>query len=140
MAQLSVNGLDGLMDDLLAAGEIPDDVAEGMLTSSAAVVEEAQIYTGMQMGVYRTGETLASIGHGKLKRGRDGLRCVYVSPQGTNDRGERNAAVAYINEYGAPKRGIPARPFIRTANELAADSAAEASAAKYDEFLRSKNL
>ena len=57
MARISVNGLDGLMDDLLAVAEIPDDVAEEMLDAEAAIVEEAQVYTGMKMGVYRSGET-----------------------------------------------------------------------------------
>ena len=36
----------------------------------------------MQMGVYRTGETLSSIRPGKMKRGRNGGWMIYVTPQG----------------------------------------------------------
>ena len=140
MAHLSVNGLDGLLDDLQSIEELPDEVAEEMLDAEAAIVEEAQVYTGMKMGVYRTGDTLRSITHGKMKRGRDGQRAKYVYPQGTNEKGERTATVAFINEFGAPQRGIAARPFIRTANELSADEAVEAAADVYDQFLKSKNL
>lgn len=140
MAHLSVNGLDGLLDDLQSIEELPDEVAEEMLDAEAAIVEEAQVYTGMKMGVYRTGDTLRSITHGKMKRRRDGQRTKYVYPQGTNEKGERTATVAFINEFGAPQRGIAARPFIRTANELSADEAVEAAADVYDQFLKSKNL
>ena len=140
MARISVNGLDSLMDDLLAIEELPDEVTEEMLDAEAEIVEEAQVYTGMKMGVYRSGETLRSITHGKMKRGRDGQRSKYVYPQGTNDKGERNATVAFVNEFGAPQRGIAARPFILTANETAADEAVSAAADVYDKYLKSKNL
>ena len=92
----------------------------------------------MQMGVCRTGETLSSIRPGKMKRGRNGGRMIYVTPQGVNDREERNAAVAFINEYG--KRTQAPRPFIATANEAAATPAVEAAAEIYDAFLQSKGL
>lgn len=138
MAKLSVSGLDDLMLSLEEIASIPDDVAAAMLDAEAQVVEEAQIAEGMSMGVYRTGETLRSIRRGKMKKGRDGVRTVYVTPQGTNEKGERNAAVAFINEYG--KRGQPARPFISAANAKAADPAVGEAEKVYDEFLKSKNL
>lgn len=140
MAKLSVNGLDDLMLSLQEIAAIPDDVAREMLDAEAQVVEEAQLAEGMSMGVYRTGQTLASIRRGRMKKGRDGVRTVYVTPTGTNDKGERNAAVAFINEYGVPRRKIPPRPFIATANEKAADPAVAEAEKIYDEFLKSKNL
>lgn len=138
MATLSFKGIDGLMLSLEEMSAIPDDVAAAMLDAEAQVVEEAIIWAGMQMGVYRTGETLRSIRRGKMKKGRDGTRQMYVTPQGNNDRGERNAVVAFVNEYG--KRRQPARPFMRTAVETAAGPAVEAGAAVYDKFLKSKDL
>lgn len=138
MARLSVSGLDDLMLSMEEIASIPDDVAKEMLEAEAEIVEEAQIAYGMSMGVYRIGETLRSIRKGKMKRGKSGERLLYVSPQGTNDRGERNATVAFVNEFG--KRGQPARPFIGTANETAATPAVEAAAEVYDEWLKSKDL
>lgn len=140
MADFSVNDLDGLMLDLEEIAELPEAVAEEMLDAEAEIVEDAQVYTGMKMGVHRTGMTLFSITHGRMKRGRDGGRAKYVYPRGVNAQGERNATVAFVNEFGAPKRGIPARPFIQSANEDAADAAVDAAAEVYDEFLKSKDL
>lgn len=138
MAKLSFEGIDDLMLSLEEVAQIPDDVAAAMLDAEAKVVEEAVIAAGMHMGVYRTGQTLRSVRRGKMKKGRDGARQMYITPQGTNDRGERNAAVGFINEFG--KRGQPARPFMRTAVETAAGPAVAEAEIIYDEFLKSKNL
>ena len=140
MANLRVTDLEGLMLDLAEIAELPDAVAEEMLEAEAEIVEEAQIYTGMKMGVYRTGMTLSSIGHGKVKRSKNGEPVMYVFPMGINENGDRNAEVAFINEFGAPKRGIPARPFIMTANEEAADAAVNAASEVYNKYLTTKNL
>ena len=50
----------------------------------------------------------------------------------------RNAEIAFINEYG--KRGVPARNFIRKANEQSAAASTQAAAAVYDKYLQSKEL
>lgn len=139
MARFSVNDMDSLMLDLGEIAQLPEDVAEAMLLAEAEVVEEVQKRMGMLMGVHRTGVTLASIGHGEMKVKWDG-RVMYVTPQGTNSKGARNAEVAFINEFGAPQRGIAARPFISTANEKAADTAVEAAAKIYEAFLKSNKL
>lgn len=140
MAEFSVSDLDSLILDLEEMADLPDDVAEEMLEAQARIVEDAQVYIGMKMGVHQTGVTLQSITHGKMKRARDGNRVKHIYPRGINSRGERNAEVAFINEFGAPKRNIAPRPFILTANEEAADEAVKAASDVYDKFLKSKNL
>lgn len=140
MANMEVDGLDRLLEDFSAIADLPDEVAEAMLDAEAKIVEDAQVYTGMKKGVYRTGETLMAVARGKMKRAKDGSRAKHVYPRGKNSRGIRNAEVAFINEYGAPNRDIPARQFIREANESAADPAVEAAAKVMDEFLEKNNL
>ena len=140
MARFSVNGIDELMLDFTALADLPEEAAEDMLLAEAAVVEKEQKETGRKMGVHRTGVTLGSITHGKAKRERDGSISMYVSPQGKNAQGNRNAEVAFVNEYGVPKRKIQARPFIRTANKKAAKPAVDAAEKVYDEYLKKKNL
>lgn len=140
MAKLSVNGLDDLMLSLEEIASIPDDVAAAMLDAEAQVVEEAQLAEGMSMGVYDTGQTLSSIRRGRMKKGRDGTRQMYVTPKGTNDKEERNATVAFVNEFGVPRRKIPPRPFIATANEKAATPAVAEAEKIYDQFLQDKGL
>lgn len=137
MARFEVNGLDALSDDLAALASIPDSVIEQMLVAEAEVIEAEQRKTAKEMGVYDTGMTAGSIKKGKVKKTATG-KSIHVSPQGTNARGDRNAEVAFVNEYG--KRGQPARPFIRTANERAEQKAVEEGERVYHAYLDSKNL
>lgn len=124
MAKLFVNGLDGLLLSLEELKALPGGALDEMLLAQAEVVEEAQVYAGMRMGVHRTGMTLSSITHGKPLRSLDG-KAMYVYPRGKNAQGVRNGEVAFVNEYG--KRGQAPRPFIREANEAAAPEAARAA-------------
>ena len=137
MASLTVNGMDALLDDLDALANLPDSVIEEILEAEADVIVEAQRKTAREMGVYDSGMTAASIKKGKVKKtGLD--HSITVAPQGTNTRGDRNAEVAFVNEYG--KRGQPARPFTRTANERAEKDMVEAGEKKYHAYLDKKNL
>ena len=73
---------------------------------------------------------------------RPGLAVVLVGGDPASQsyvRNKRRAAeVAFVDEFG--KQGQPARPFIQTANEKAADPAIDAAARVYDDFLKSKNF
>ena len=140
MADVSTSGLDELLDDLESIIELPDEIVLEMLTAEAEVVAEAQAAEAKAMGVYDTGTTVKRITHGKKLTVRDDERCLYVYPNGTRSDGNKRrvAEVAYVNEYG--KIGQAARPFIKTANEKAADPAIEAAAQVYDKYLKSKNL
>ena len=140
MAELSTQGLDGLIDDMTALMELPDETVLEMLTAEAEVVAAAQQSEAQSMGVYATGKTAGSISYDKKLKVKGASRAIYVSPKGTRSDGNkrRNAEVAFVNEYG--KAGQPARPFINTANEKSADAAVEAAAGVYDKYLKSKNL
>ena len=137
MGRITVNGLDALMDDLSDLAKLPDSVIDSILNAEADVIVEAQKRSAQKMGVHKTGVTMSSIKKGKVKKtGND--RSIIVSPQGKNPSGARNAEVAFVNEYG--KKGQPARPFIRTANEQAQAKAVEAGEKIYHAYLDKKNL
>lgn len=127
------------MLDMAELAALPDHVTDDILNAEADVIVEAQKKTMNRMlrGPYSTGETARSIKKGKVKKTKKG-KYITVAPRGTNRRGERNAAVAFINEYG--KRGQPARPAIRTANAEAEKAAFEAGEKVYHDYLDSKNL
>lgn len=137
MAMMTTNGLAEFAASLEEIREIPDDVLGQMLNGEADVIQKAQKEKGESYGVHRTGVTLGSIKKTKTSRTKDGGD-IYVAPMGTNADGNRNAEVAFINEFG--KHGQSARPFIRDANEEKADEAVDAAAAVYDKFLSSKGL
>ena len=78
----------------------------------------------------------------KVKKTKNG-RAVHIYPQGARKRGKksvRNAEIAFINEYGAPKRGIAPRPAIAAANAKSERPAAEAGERVFNAYLDSKNL
>ena len=142
MANLSTRGLEELIGDFEAIAELPDDTILEMLTAEAEVIAAAQESEARAMlaGDYSTGETAQSIAYDKKLRNTKDGKAIYVYPKGTRKHGNKRRAgeVAFINEFG--KAGQPARPFIQTANEKAADAAVEAAARVYDGFLKSKNL
>lgn len=144
MADVSVSGLDELMNDLGALADLPDSVIEGILNAEADVVVPAQRseIENKWTGPYSEGISANSIKKGKFKKTPDG-GTISIYPQGTRKRGQkrvRNAEIAFINEYGAPGRGIAARPAISTATAKSEEQAVEAGEKVYHAYLDSKNL
>lgn len=144
MAQLEVDGLNGLLEDLEALAGLPDSVADGILEAEADVIVQAQREEiGRQWkGPYSEGISAGAVKKGKVKEGQAG-RSITVSPQGSRKRGGksvRNAEIAFINEYGVPGRGIAARPAIAAANAKAEEAAVEAGERVFNAYLDSKNL
>lgn len=149
MAHMTVDGLGPLIDDLSELAALPDDVVADMLNAGADVLVQAQQKEVQQQwnGPYSMGISSESIQKDRKVRTTKDIgvtgHSINVYPQGERKRGGksvRNAEVAFINEYGAPKRGIAARPAIFTANEKAADEAVEAGERVYHAYLDSKNL
>ena len=136
MASLTVSGLEDLISDMEAAANIPDSVAKEMLVKEAGIVEEAHKQSIRAEWLVDTGQLIESIEADKAPIGR----MIEVYPRGIRKDGVRNAEVGYIHEYGAPGRHIPAKNWMKTANEGCADKATDAAFEVYDEFLKSRNL
>ena len=155
MARLEVQGITGT--NLETSGlNVTDELLDAMLDAEAEVVVRAQKAKGEAYGVHQKnngGMTLASIKPGKKHRYK-GDRCIEVAPQGSRKRGGktiRNGEIAFLNEYGVPHTGktkkngdpqkpIPARPFIRDANEECADEAVKAAYEVLNNHLNKKGL
>lgn len=140
MAILTTKGLEELLNDLEAVAELPDSVASEMLNKQADVVVKAQKSRISSIGLVDSGQLLRSINKdGSVKKKGSG-RSIEISPQGSRTNGVRNAEVGFIHEYGAPGKHIPAKNWMRQANEACADETTEAAREVYDKFLQSKNL
>ena len=121
MADVVLTGFDELQDAFKAISAVPFTVTRRALDSMAEVAEEKIRATGESMGVRDPDpdvqeHILDRISHSKPKQTEDGGKA-FITFLGSRLRGNtvtRNAAIAYINEYGAPRRGISARPFIST--------------------------
>lgn len=135
MARFSVNGLDGLEKFFAHITEMPYWVLEDMLDKQADVVVSAQreMAESMLQGPHNRGAIKKAIKKGRTKRKKGGL-VKYITFNG-KQHGSRLSEIAFINEYG--KRGQPARPFIRTANERCADEAQLAAEKVFDDWIES---
>lgn len=144
MARVELDGLGSLMDDLEALARLPDNVTEEILNAEADVIVPAQRAEIQQRwkGPYSEGMSAQSVKKGEVKKTRGG-GAISIYPQGERKRGKkrvRNAEIAFINEYGAPGRGIVSRPAIAAANARAEKRAVEAGEKVYHGWLDSKKL
>lgn len=144
MARFEVNGIDALTDALAELAKLPDSVVDDILNAEADVIVRAQReeIESQWTGPYSLGISSKSVKKGKVGKNKDG-RSISIYPQGTrnrNGRSTRNAEIAFINEYGAPKRNIAARPAIDTANKKKESEAVDAGERVYNAYLDSKNL
>lgn len=142
MAKVEMDGLGELALAFDQIANLPDEVIDEMLNAQADIVVAAQVEEANRMlaGPYATGTTAMSVRKGKIKV-KNAQRVIYVTPTGTRKRGKaavRNAEIAFLNEYGT--RRIPARPFIRTANERTAPDQERAALDVYAKYLDSKGL
>ena len=138
MAEFDVSGLDDLMLSLQDVADLPETVQDAMLDAQADVVLQAQ--QSAAQAIADTGQTARSLRKSK-PRTRKGVRSISITFAGSRKRGDtttRNAAIAFVNEYG--KKGVPARNFIRKANEQSAAASTQAAASVYDQYLQSKGL
>lgn len=126
MARIEISGLGEAVLSMEKIANIPDGVMRSMMEAQADIVTEAQKRTASTMlkGPYYKGGVAGGVSKGKFKRTPGGAEH-YVAFKGTQ-HGTRIAEIAFINEYG--KKGQPARPFIRTANEESSGEATEAAA------------
>ena len=141
MASFDFSSFEGLALSMHEIAEIPEDILAEMTMAGAEVAAEAQKVTVRRLNLKDTGQLERSI-KSHLKQSRSGGFSTHavVYPAGKRKNGVRTAEVGFIHEYGAPKRRIPAKQWMRTANESCADAVAAAELSVYDRFLESKNL
>lgn len=144
MVEFDITGIGELEMTLEEVADLPDDVLLAMLEAGGEVIRAGQekALHEIAYGDDSTGQLKVSIDmtH-QLKRGRSGTPGITVYPRGVRSDGKtRNAEVGFILEYGAPRRGIAPRPWIRKANEASAGKAAQAAQAVFEAWLERKGL
>lgn len=144
MGNLKTSGIDALCSDLSDLAYLLDRVLADMLNAEADVILSAQRaeIESRWKGPYSLGISAKSVQKGKVKKGKNGYS-ISIYPKGARKRGKktvRNAEIAFINEYGAPKRNIRPRPAIKTAIDKKGDEAAASGEKVYNKYLDSKNL
>lgn len=140
VAEFGVDGLDELMQALARAAGLPVEAQDQILNAQADVVADAMKQEAMRLA--DTGALARSI-RKKRPSTRKGVRQLSITFSGSRKRGgttTRNAEIAFVNEFGAPKKKLPAKQWIRSALEKSESRTTEAGAAALDEYLKSNDL
>lgn len=145
MAALEITGITELNEMFSKATDVPDDVKKEILIAMGTVGMQSIRDEGRAMDVYDPDwdgvHVLDSISLSKPKLSDfDGK--IYVTFKGSRKRGNsktRNAAIAFINEYGRNasknRKGIPMKPFVRIAVEKCTDAAIKAGEKVWHDWL-----
>lgn len=161
MANFSVQGVDALIEDMLALEEIPDEVVDKMLKAYADIALRAMQNSLKKLGLIDTQQLYDSL-TAVQKRNKQGKIYYLIYPRGTRHdyltvgkirrvgiKGHRksgqaikmtNNDVGFVLEFGAPRRNKKAYQWMRTALEGCADEILAVQTRIYDEWLKSKNL
>lgn len=160
----SFEGINELQLTMQEVAELPDATKDAMLKAGADVLVSALKKKIEALGLVKTGSLLNSIrAFRKLRRGeviykiypygkhgvrnRKAVTKVYTQSKhgrtytvGGDTVDVTNNEVGFIHEFGAPRRGIPAKMWMASTVEESADAVVAAEAAVYDQYLRSKGL
>lgn len=142
MAEFQVDGLTELIQKLESDGLYGDEAAGEILFAQAdEMVDEAR--AEMRKSPFDLERISRKAGYTKkVKTNKDGVKHVTVSIKGKNERGERNATVAFVLNYGrAEKYGaIQGNYFWTRANEHMKKRVLDIAEKKAEEYYKSKGL
>lgn len=125
MARFEVSGIEGMQDRILKREAAATAAIPKMLKAGGAVLVKAQqqeirsTFTSDRT----TGDLASSIKQTPVKK-KGETQTVEVYPHGKNRRGQDNATVGFVQQYG--RSNMPARPWFTASNEKAAPEVQEA--------------
>ncbi len=140
MARLDIRGLDRLIDDLRKLGDDAKEIAEGMVLEAGEVMKEEWIREIEQQDLVDKGDMIGSVGYPPRTEAKINQRQIDTYPRGKNRRGIRNAEVAFIHHYGAPRKKIRARYFVDTIETESEEAIPDRIYAVYDEELKKRGF
>lgn len=161
MAEFLSQNFNKLMLDMQAIEELPEDVVDDMLKTSADIGLDAMRKSLKSLGLVDSSQLIESLTSVK-KKSKDGKLYYLVYPSGSRRdtytggklrrvsiKGYRksgaaikmsNNDVGFVLEFGAPKRNKKAYQWLRLALEASGDAIASAQMRIFDKWLKSKNL
>lgn len=142
MAEFQVDGLTELIQKLESDGLYSDEVAGEILFAQADEMK-SETQKEMQKSPYDLDRISKKVGYTKkVKTDKDGVKYVTVSIKGKNERGERNATVAFVLNYGrsAQYGAIRGGHFWTRANQRVQKRALAIAEKKAEEYYKSKGL
>ena len=142
MAKFAVDGLDDIIRQLEESDIYSDEAAQDILFELADEMTEAA-KTEMQKSPFDLGRIAGRVGYTKrVKTDSKGVKSVTVTVKGKNARGESNATVAFVLNYGRSEKygAIPGGYFWTRANKHVQTQALDIAEKKAEQYYKSKGL
>ena len=143
MAEFRSSGIDETIRALEKASLFDDDAAERLLERGSSLFVTT-VQREMERAPYRLGSILQKVARKgrKIKRDKNGDPYVAVTINGKNKRGERNAAVAFVLNYGRrPETGaIAPAHFWTRAKQQTAEALPQAYAEVAEQIYQERGL
>ena len=133
MARFDVEGMDEIIRQMKAMGEMTGQAAAAMLMAGAKEVQEAWREAAEEHGHRDTGQMIESIGFAKRPKTAGDMLYIDIYPQGKNSGGVRNAEVAFVLHYGTSK--MPGSGWIDDADRISGPRVTSAMETIWAEFL-----
>lgn len=137
MARFDTSGLDPAVRYLEKMEMTTGALADSMLIAGAKAVQEAWREAAERHGHRLTGQLIESIGYPRKPRTVGDVRSIDIYPQGTDDKGVRNAEKAFVLHYGSRSR--PGSRWIDTADAISGETAVPAMLKVFDDYMRTLN-
>ena len=134
MASIDTVGLDELVNQMRRLGQDVGPVADEMLNTAAGIIRDQWKATAKRYGHVDTGAMVDSVDFPVKGNARALYRDIY--PQGTDEKGVRNAEKAFILHYG--KHNMPGTYWVDDAEDKAGPEAIAACQEIWDRFLASE--
>ena len=125
MASFDTSGIDDILNKITSREVATSSAVPKMLKAAGDILVRAQqdeIRSTFKSN-RTTGDLAKSIKASAVK-GNDSEKYVEVTPTGNNRRGQRNATVGFVHQYG--RSNMPARPWMTSANNKIANEVQEA--------------
>lgn len=133
MARFEVEGMDEIIRQMRSMQQLTGKVAEAMLMAGAEEVREAWRESAEKHKHRDTGQLIESIGYPRRPKAASDMLSIDIYPQGTNDRGIRNAEVAFVLHYGTTK--MPGSGWVDDADTISGPRVTSAMQRIWAEYL-----
>lgn len=141
MAEFEVDGLAELIQKLESDGLL-DEAAEDILFAQADEMKDT-VQSEMHKSRFDLQRIAKKVGYTKkVKVGKDGVKYLTVTVNGTNEQGERNATVAFVLNYGRSEQygEIQGGYFWTKANKHMEKRVLTIAEEKAEQYYKSKGL
>lgn len=133
MARFEVEGMDEIIRQMRSMQQLTGKVAEAMLMAGAEEVREAWRESAEKHKHRDTGQLIESIGYPRKPKAASDMLSIDIYPQKKNDRGIRNAEVAFVLHYGTTK--MPGSGWVDDADTISGPNVTSAMQRIWAEYL-----